>query len=70
MTPPARRPRRPAAPDALAFFDEERTTPEEAVIAAARAQGCTCQPEVTVRGASAFLRHDDWCALLRKRDTN
>jgi hypothetical protein len=45
-------------------------TPQEAAIVAARAEGCTCAPEVTIAGVSAFLRHDDWCALLRKRDVN
>jgi hypothetical protein len=65
----SRHPRLPR-PDALAFFDPEQTTPEEAVTAAARAEGCTCNPTVTIRGARAVLQHDDWCALLRKRDLN
>jgi hypothetical protein len=57
-------------PDALALYDPERMTPAEAIIATARAQGCTCKPEVTIDGVRAFLRHDDWCALLRKQDVN
>ena len=39
---------------------------------AARAQGCTCQLEVTVRPrtlAHVDVAHDAWCALLRSRDT-
>jgi hypothetical protein len=62
--------RRVANPDALAFYDPDAMTPDEAVLAAARAQGCTCRPTVTLHGASAVLQHDDWCALLRKRDVN
>jgi hypothetical protein len=64
----ARRPRK--RPDAIALYDPERTSAIDAAIAAARGQGCTCQPEVTIDGVRAFLRHDDWCALLRKRDVN
>jgi hypothetical protein len=65
-----RRSQRAPKPDALAFYDPDAMTPAEAVIATARAQGCSCQPEVTISGMRAFLRHDTWCALLRKRDVN
>ena len=39
---------------------------------AARAQGCTCDVDATVRAgtiARVDLQHDAWCALLRSRDT-
>jgi excisionase family DNA binding protein len=68
---PARRPRLPGPkPDAIALYDPERTTVNEAVTAAARAEGCTCNPEVTIKGVSAYLRHDQHCALLRRKDVN
>jgi hypothetical protein len=40
------------------------------VVTAARAAGCTCQPEITrghnVNGVPQFTAaHDDWCSLLR-----
>jgi hypothetical protein len=54
----------------VALFDPTQTTAIEAVTAAARGQGCTCDPEVTIDGVRAFLRHDDWCALLRQQDVN
>ena len=67
----ARRPRKQRpTPDALAFYDPGKVTPDEAVLVAARAQGCTCQPTVTIRGASVLVQHDDWCVLLRRKDVN
>jgi hypothetical protein len=66
--------RRPRAqrrePDAVALFDPTQTSAVEAVIATARGQGCTCKPDVTIEGVRAVLHHDEWCALLRKRDVN
>jgi hypothetical protein len=68
---PARRPRLPGPkPDAFALYDPDAMTPQEAAIVAARADGCTCAPTVTIAGVSAFLRHDDWCALLRREGVN
>jgi hypothetical protein len=57
-------------PDAFALYDPDRMTVEEAAIVAARVEGCTCAPTVTIAGVSAFLQHDDWCALLRCKDVN
>ncbi len=42
----------------------------EAVRVAIRTEGCTCKPDITVEGIYAHVQHDDWCALLRKRDVN
>jgi hypothetical protein len=41
-------------------------SPEQAALAAARALGCTCQPEVAIHdGIRAVIRHDDDCPILR-----
>jgi len=46
-------------------------TAEDAVRAAARAQGCTCTPDVTLGPyPHARVEHDDWCVLLRQGDLN
>ena len=52
------------------LYDGQQITAQEAAIVAARAEGCTCAPEVTIAGTSAFLRHDPECVLLRRRDVN
>jgi hypothetical protein len=77
MSSPSRRLRRArerqqrhATPDAYALYAEDRMTAEEAAIVVARAEGCTCTPTVTIAGQRAFLAHDDWCALLRRKDVN
>ena len=59
--------RRPAAG---VLYNPDAMTPRQAAIVAARAEGCTCKPTVTVDGVRAFLQHDDWCALLRRQDVN
>lgn len=65
-----RRPQRPA-PSLLAY-DPARLAKRDAVLAAARAQGCTCKPTITIApdGYNATVGHDDWCALLRRQDVN
>jgi hypothetical protein len=55
---------------AVVLYDDQRITAQEAAIVAARAEGCTCAPEVTIAGVSAVLRHDSHCALLRRKDVN
>jgi hypothetical protein len=57
-------------PDAVALFDPNQTSAVEAARAAARAHGCTCDPEVAIDGVRAVLAHDHWCALLRQEDVN
>lgn len=66
------KPARPrvARPDALALYDPSSTTAVEAVKAAAKAQGCTCEPTVTLSDVRALVQHDEWCVLLRRKDTN
>lgn len=58
-------------PMAVAYRPERFETPEQAAIAATRAAGCTCDPDITINGIRATVKHDDWCALLRRdRDVN
>ena len=78
MSSPGRRLRRargrqqkPGAPTVVAYNPETFTSPEQALLAAARAEGCTCNPDITLEpNGHAYTRHDDWCALLRRRDVN
>jgi hypothetical protein len=78
MSSPARRLRRARerqhkriAPTIVAYDKSTFTTPEDALRVAARAQGCTCNPHITLdSGGHATARHDDWCALLRRQDVN
>jgi len=44
-----------------------------ATLAAARAQGCACQPEITMHKLEPGIwrptvAHDDWCPLLRSHE--
>jgi hypothetical protein len=66
----ADRPKQKQKPTSAVLYDDQQITAQEAAIIAARAEGCTCAPEVTIAGVSAFLRHDSHCALLRRRDVN
>jgi hypothetical protein len=51
-------------------FERGRLTPRQAMLVAARAAGCTCQPDIVVSDIdrSAALYHDDWCAVVRQGD--
>ena len=58
----------------LALFPADQD-PARAALLAARAQGCTCSPEVEIRELrpgvhTAIVAHDAWCALLRREDRN
>lgn len=49
--------------------------PKVMALATARAEGCTCDPEIELVEIepdlySARVAHDDWCALLRAEDRN
>ncbi len=57
-------------PHLVIYSTGKITTPEQAALAAAKASGCTCEPEITVKGITATISHDDWCALLRREDRN
>jgi hypothetical protein len=58
-------------PMQIAVYDPNRiTSPNAAALAATRAAGCTCDPQITIEGIHATVAHDDWCALLRSRDVN
>lgn len=77
MTNPGRRLRRAlerqkrTAPTLVAYDMGSFPSAQDAVLAAARAQGCTCRPDITLDGAGhAHALHDDWCALLRRGDVN
>jgi hypothetical protein len=64
-------PRHRKQPAVVAYDRDRFATPQEALLAAARAQGCTCNPVITIDdNDNATARHDDWCALLRRQDTN
>jgi hypothetical protein len=54
----------------LVEFDTGRVSPDQAMLAAARAAGCTCAPDIVVSDGdqSARIYHDSWCALLRRGD--
>lgn len=78
MSNPARRLRRARerqqprrTPTIVAYDTSAFTSAEDALRTAARAQGCTCKPDVTLTDdKQAHLLHDDWCALLRREDAN
>jgi hypothetical protein len=50
----------------------ERHRLTEAALEAARKQGCTCEPEITLTGGDPVWRatvgHDDWCPLFRSNE--
>ena len=60
-------------PRTLVFYDPGRLTAREATIVAAKAAGCTCNPEVellewrhgVVDGIRAAVSHDHRCSLGR-----
>ncbi len=60
----------PRRPQTIAAYDADRLTAKDAALTAAKADGCTCNPDITINGTHATVRHDDWCALLRRRDVN
>lgn len=74
MSGRARRPgrRTPPARAQVVMFDLARVDPRKAMLAAARAAGCTCSPDISVSDVEheAFVYHDAWCALLRQGDRN
>jgi hypothetical protein len=76
MSSPSRRLRRSRerqrrAPTVVAYDKSAFTSAEEALRAAARAQGCTCNVQITLgNNGHAHAQHDDWCALLRREDVN
>lgn len=49
----------------LIAYDPERVTEDEAVLAAARASGCTCSPDLRATDGRTLVYHDHWCGLLR-----
>lgn len=69
---------RPRGLSAIAIYDPATfTDPQQAALIAARADGCTCNPEISIKANAgngdighATIRHDDWCALLRRGDVN
>jgi hypothetical protein len=62
--------RRRERPPQLVAYLTDRLAAREATLAAARASGCTCQPEIELDWPRVYCRHDDWCALLRCEDVN
>ena len=62
--------RRRERPQQLLAYASDRIDAHDATLAAARASGCTCQPDIALGGSYVYCRHDDWCALLRREDVN
>jgi hypothetical protein len=54
----------------VALYAPARISAARVAHAAAIAAGCTCRPDVEIRGDVATVRHDSWCALLRRDDKN
>ena len=54
----------------IAVYRPDRVSAREAALAAARAGGCTCTPEIVLDEPVAHVHHDAWCALLRRMDRN
>ena len=51
-------------PSMALFFSED---PHDAALAVTRLAGCTCDdPDIEVRGNEITIKHDLWCAVLRK----
>jgi hypothetical protein len=68
-----RRKRKPKPPvEQFVVFEPDLVSSRDAMLAAARAAGCTCRPDIVVcdlhRRAAIF--HDEWCALLRQGEAN
>jgi hypothetical protein len=61
---------KPGIAPTIAGYRSDRLTAHQAASTAARAQGCTCDPDIEIDGIHAYVRHDDWCALLRHGDVN
>jgi hypothetical protein len=51
-------------------YSSEQLDPKEAALVAAKAAGCTCEPDITIDGDEATIKHDHWCAVLRRKDTS
>lgn len=58
-------------PPTIVVIDEDVDL-RKAIIAAARAEGCTCEPDIALRGETGHVTvaHEDWCGLIRSRDRN
>jgi len=62
--------RRRSAPSVVAF-DTTKLSLEDATIAAARAQGCVCEPELSgIDWPHVTILHDQYCPLARIGDVN
>jgi hypothetical protein len=71
VSEPVRKPRRNRDRQTqVAIYRPDRRSAIEVALIAARAGGCTCEPEIEMRGVRAIVSHDDWCALLRRGDVN
>jgi hypothetical protein len=58
-------------PPSPLIYDPAKLTRREAMLMAARAQGCTCEPDIRIgEWPHAYVEHDDWRALLRRGDRN
>jgi hypothetical protein len=65
------RQQKPIAPGLIVYDRATPYTDEQMVRAAARVEGCTCDPDVDLSNPPhAHISHDDWCALLRAHEVN
>lgn len=55
---------------AVAYSSEEFPDRRDAALAATKAAGCTCEPDITIDGDVVTIKHDHWCAVLRRKDVN
>lgn len=63
-------PKPPKGPTQIVAFRPPFTA-RGALLVAAKAAGCTCDPDIDIGDwPQARVRHDDWCALLRRADVN
>lgn len=52
----------------LALYRPDRFESQtEAALAASRASGCVCDPDISADGINVTVSHDDWCPLIRSR---
>lgn len=60
----------PQEPRPVPYSGEQFPDRRDAALAATKAAGCTCEPDITFDGDMARIKHDYWCAVLRRKDTN
>jgi hypothetical protein len=63
--------RRRSAAASVVAFNPDRLSLEDATVAAARAEGCVCDPQLSkIAWPHVTILHDDWCPVMRRQDVN